>query len=74
MSMMASNELFRLQSQDFDSTVKNSWKEIQSKNEYCDVTIGCDYMQVETHRFVILSFSPVLKEILKQRSNSHPFI
>ena len=38
------------------------------------MTLACDDKHVNTHKFVISSFSPVLKSILRKTSNQHPFI
>ena len=71
---MAANDVFCLRLQDFDSNIRDSWKEIQSQNDFCDVTLACDDKQIVTHKFIISSSSPVFRNILKQNSNQHPFI
>ena len=71
---MAANDVFCLRLQDFESNIRNSWKDIQSQKDFCDVTLACDDKQITTHKFIISSSSPVFRNILKQNSNSHPFI
>ena len=71
---MAVNDVFCLRLQDFDTNIRDSWKEIQSQKDFCDVTLACDDKQMAAHKFIISSSSPVFRNILKQNSNQHPFI
>ena len=56
---MVANDVFCLRLQDFDSNIRDSWKEIQSQVDFCDMTLACDDKQIATHRFII-STSPGL--------------
>ena len=72
---MSDNDVFCLRLHDFDINVKNSSKQNQSQKDFCDVTLECDDdKQIETHKFIISSSSPVFRNILKQNPNQHQFI
>ena len=40
------------------------WQHLQSESNFCDVTLVCDDRSIKTHKFMIYSRSPVLKNIL----------
>ena len=71
---MASNESFCLRLNSFDINVKTIWQEMQIEESFCDITLACQDKQLKTHRLVISSYSPVLRNILKSTQNPHPFI
>ena len=61
---MASNVLFVLLFIYYIGGVKTCWKQLQSEGDFCDVTLVCDDGHIKTHKFIISSYSPFLKNIL----------
>ena len=56
----------------FEENIRTNWEKIE-KN-FCDVTLACAEKQIQTHKIIISSSSPIFKSILKQQSNDHPLI
>ena len=71
---MAANETFCLCVNEFEGVIKSSWKDLRTENNFCDIRLACEDRQIKTHKFVISSFSPVLRNILKLHQNPHPLI
>jgi len=71
---MISNDNICLRSNGFDNIVKSCWKELQMEQDLCDITLACEDKQIETRKFLISSFSPILRNILKLNKNPHPVI
>jgi len=44
------------------------------ENDSCDVTLVCEDRQLNTHKVIISSCSPILRNILKINQNQHPLI
>ena len=42
--------------------------------DFCDVTLACEDKQIKTHKVIISSSSPVLRNILKFNQNPHLLI
>lgn len=59
---------------EFESKVKESWKELQVERDFCDLTLACEDKYIEAHKVVIASFSPVIRNILKVKTSPHPVI
>merc|ERR1719186_2268069 len=58
----------------FEYNFQESWQRLQKENSFCDVTLACENIQVQTHKVILSSYSPVLGNILKICPNSSPFI
>ena len=43
-------------------------------DDFCDMTLACQDKQIKTHKLIISSYSPILRNILKLTPNPHPFI
>ena len=71
---MVNSETFRLCLNEFGSNITTTWQELEKEKDFCDVTLACEDTQIETHKLIISSSSPVLKNILKNNSNQHPLI
>ena len=71
---MASNNYISLHAIEFESIVKSYCQELQTEKDLCDLTLACEDKQIQTHKFLMSSFSPVLKNILKLNPNQHPVI
>merc|ERR1719186_874613 len=44
------------------------------ENDFCDVTLACEYNEIKTHKLIISFFSPVLRNILKSNQSSNQVI
>ena len=71
---MAGGEKITFCANGFESNIKTSWQQLQTEIHFCDVTLACEDAEIETHKLIISSFSPVLKSLLKLNQNSHPLI
>ena len=71
---MANVENFCLRLNEFETNVKIYWQQLQDEKDFCDVTLVCDDGQIKTHKIMISSCSPVFKNILTLKQNSHPLI
>jgi len=71
---MTDSDKYCLRLNEFEGNVKVSWKEIETDKDFCDVTLACEDKQIKTHRLIISSFSPVLRNILKFNQAQHQLI
>ena len=61
---MTSGENFCLRLNEFERNVKTYWQQLQDEKHFCDVTLACDDGHIKTHKILISSCSPVLKNML----------
>ena len=66
------NYLLRLPQ--FGTNIKTTWQELQTQTDFCDMTLACEDKQILTHKVIISSSSPILRNILKQIFNPLPVI
>ena len=60
---------------DFQENVRNAFGKLRESNEFADVTLACeDGQQVEVHKIVLASSSPIFLDILKRNRHPHPLI
>ena len=71
---MTKLDTYCLRLKDFDENICTSWQEIQNDTDFCDVTLACEDKQVNAHKIILSSCSPVLRTILKQKTNQQPLI
>lgn len=71
---MAGGENFCLRLNVFEKNVKTSWQELQLEENYSDIILACEGKHIKTHKLVISSFSPVLRNILKLNQTFNPLI
>ena len=71
---MTGSENFYLRLNGFEGNAKIYWEELQTEKDFYDVTLACDDKQIKTHKLVISSCSPVLRNILKLNQTLHPII
>jgi len=71
---MVRNDSFCLRLNEFERSVKTAWQQMQKEDEFCDMTLACEDRQIETHKLIISSYSPVLGNILKLNKSQHPLI
>ena len=72
--MSNSGKLF-LQWNDFQTTVCSAFKDLKNDQDLTDVTlVSEDGHQVESHKIVLVSSSPLFMELLKGQKHPHPLI
>ena len=71
---MTGSDNYCLRINEFEGNVKVSWQELETDKDFCDVTLACEDKQIKTHRLIISSFSPVLRNILKFNQAPHQLI
>ena len=71
---MLPEEQFCLRLQDFERNICNTWQNLRNEKELFDVTFACDDKQIQAHKIVISSSSPVLRNIIKLFSHTNPLI
>ena len=69
------SEQLCLQWSDFKDNIISSFGILRKENDFTDVTlVSGDGHQVDSHKMVLASGSPVFKNILKGNKQSHPLI
>ena len=69
------SEQLYLQWSDFKDNIISSFGSLRKENDFSDVTlVSGDGHQVDSHKMVLASGSPVFKNILKGNKHSHPVI
>merc|ERR1712179_452607 len=59
----------------FSPNVKSRVSDVMKEQRFCDVTlVSDDQKPFQAHRYVLSTFSPVLKNILLKNPHSHPLI
>jgi len=71
---MGSPKDYHFQLKDTERKLCETWKEIQRKSEFHDVTLACDGNEIKAHKVIICSFSPVLQKLLTSNYHQHPLI
>lgn len=59
---------------DSERKFSETWKKIQIKSEFHDVTLACDEYELNAHKVILSSFSPVLQKILTINYHQHTVI
>ena len=69
------SEKLCLQWNDFKDNIISSFGNLRQENDFADVTlVSEDGQQVESHKFLLSSSSPVFQNMLKGNKHSHPLI
>ena len=72
---MNTDEKLCLQWNDFKENVSSAFGDLRQDKEFTDVTLACeDGQQVEAHKAVLASSSPLFLTMLKANKHSHPLI
>ena len=68
-------EQFCLKWNDFQSTISQSFKELQAEKDFVNVTlVSDDEVQFQAHKVVLSASSPFFKNVLKKSPHEHPLI
>ena len=69
------SEKLCLQWNDFLDNVKSSFGNLREDNDFADVTLACeDGQQVEAHKVILASSSPLFRKLLGRNKHPHPLI
>ena len=72
---MGASEKLCLQWNDFNENIISSFRELREDRDFTDVTLACeDGQQIEAHKVVLASASPVFMKLLKKNKHPHPLI
>ena len=71
---MAGGDNFGLCLDKYEENVTKCWQELQIEQDFCDVTLSCEDKQIQIHKVITASISPVLRNILKFNQNPHPSV
>ena len=72
---MSSSEKLCLQWNDFKESIISSFGELKGDRDLTDVTLVCeDGQQIEAHKVVLASSSPVFMNLLRRNKHTHPLI
>ena len=73
--MMPGSDKLCVQWNDFNYNVKAAFGELRGSNEFSDVTLACeDGSQVEAHKMILASSSPLFMDILRRSKHTRPLI
>ena len=69
------SEKLCLQWNDFKENITASFGSLRHDEDFADVTLACeDGKQVEAHKVILASSSPVFQKILKSNKHAHPLL
>ena len=69
------SEQLCLQWNDFQSNINRAFRNLREDNDFNDVTLVCeDGTQVEAHKVVLATSSPVFQNLLRRNKHNHPLI
>ena len=70
-----SSEKLCLKWNDFQQNILSGFKELRNDTEFTDVTLACeDGQQIEAHKVVLATSSPLFMNLLKSNRHQHPLI
>jgi len=71
---MSEDDMFRLHLNDFEKTISTTWQTLRNEKDLCDVTLACDDNQIQSHKIILSSCSPIFKKMLTQNKHNHPLL
>ena len=72
---MGTSEKLCLQWNDFKGNFVISFGELRADNDFTDITLACeDGKQVEAHKVILASASPIFRDLLKRYSHPRPWV
>ena len=64
-----------LQWNDFKKNISASFGDLRGDKEFSDVTLACeDGQQIEAHKVILATSSPLFKELLRKNKHPHPLL
>ena len=71
---MNTSEKLCLNWNDFKENVSHAFGDLRKDNDLLDVTLACEDGQMEAHKVVLASLSPLFKDIFKKNKHAHPLV
>ena len=72
---MTEEIIYTLKWKYFTPNITSRVSDVFKENSFCDVTLVSDDQKLfQAHRYVLSTFSPVLRDILLNNPHSHPLI
>ena len=69
------SEKLCLQWNDFQDNIRSAFGNLREDKEFADVTLACeDGQQIEAHRVILASASPLFQKLLTGNKHIHPLI
>ena len=68
------NEKLCLKWNDFQETVRKSFGEFRSDNDFTDVTLACEDQSIKAHKLILSACSPFFKKLLKSHPHPQPLV
>ena len=72
---MNTSEKFCLRWNDFETNIRESFRQLRLENDLFDVTLACDDdQQIEAHKIVLSAGSQFFRNLFQKTKHPHPFI
>ena len=72
---MPTSEKVCLRWNDFQENINTAFRDLRKDSDFTDVTLACeDGHQIEAHKVILASSSPVFQNLLKRNKHAHPLI
>ena len=71
---MNTSEKLCLNWNDFKENVSQAFGDLRKDNDFIDVTLACEDGQLEAHKVVLASLSPLFRGIFKKNKHAHPLV
>ena len=71
---MNTSEKLRLNWNDFKDNISHAFGDLRKEYDLLDVTLACEDGQVEAHKVVLASLSPLFKDIFQKNKHAHPVV
>jgi len=74
-SIMSNSEKFCLRWNDFETNIRDSFRELREEQDYFDVTLACDDgPTLEAHRIILSAGSQLFRDIFRKSKHQSPFV
>ena len=71
---MNTSEKLCLNWNDFRENISHAFGDLRNDNDLLDVTLACEDGQIEAHKVVLASSSPLFMDIFKRNKHGHPLV
>ena len=72
--MAANNEKYSIKWNDYHSNISASFRSLREEEDFYDVTLVSDDIQISAHKVILSACSSFFKTILKRNPHQHPLI
>jgi len=67
-------EKYLLKWNDFESNLSDGLRSFRTSNNFCDVTLACEDIQLQAHKVILSASSDFFKKILTSNVHQHPLL